>query len=299
MSPCSTRRSPRAAATRGSRSSARRTPTSSRWARPRRTRRGGRRGTRGTRARAGRLGRGHGSCGLGRARAVGPRLGHGRLDQAAVRALRQRGAAADVRDGLALRRRGVRVQPRPDRPGREDRARRRAPVLDHRGTRPARLDHGRAARGGAAAGGRAARRAARRRPERARRSSTAIEPGVRAAFERSLSPRGGARRRARRVRPPALVPLRDAVLLPRRARGGVLEPRALRRRPLRAPHRGGHVRRDGRAHARRRLRAEPKRRIMLGTYALSAGYYEAFYGQAQKVRTLLIREHREALRRST
>ncbi len=41
--------------------------------------------------------------------------------------------------------------------------------------------------------------------------------------------------------------------------------------------------------------AEPKRRIMLGTYALSAGYYDAFYGRAQKVRTLLIREHREAL----
>ncbi|MFN2471539.1 MAG: Asp-tRNA(Asn)/Glu-tRNA(Gln) amidotransferase subunit GatA [Gaiellaceae bacterium] len=39
---------------------------------------------------------------------------------------------------------------------------------------------------------------------------------------------------------------------------------------------------------------EPKRRIMLGTYALSAGYYEAFYGQAQKVRTLIRREH-EAL----
>ena len=40
---------------------------------------------------------------------------------------------------------------------------------------------------------------------------------------------------------------------------------------------------------------EPKRRIMLGTYALSAGYYDAFYGQAQRVRTLLIREHRDAL----
>ncbi len=39
---------------------------------------------------------------------------------------------------------------------------------------------------------------------------------------------------------------------------------------------------------------EPTRRIMLGTYALSAGYYEAFYGQAQKVRTLIRREH-EAL----
>ena len=41
---------------------------------------------------------------------------------------------------------------------------------------------------------------------------------------------------------------------------------------------------------------EPKRRIMLGTYALSAGYYDAFYGQAQKVRTLIIEEHRRGAR---
>jgi len=34
--------------------------------------------------------------------------------------------------------------------------------------------------------------------------------------------------------------------------------------------------------------AEVKRRIMLGTYALSAGYYDAYYAQAQKVRTLII-----------
>jgi aspartyl-tRNA(Asn)/glutamyl-tRNA(Gln) amidotransferase subunit A len=33
---------------------------------------------------------------------------------------------------------------------------------------------------------------------------------------------------------------------------------------------------------------EVKRRIMLGTYALSAGYYDAYYGQAQKVRTVII-----------
>jgi len=39
---------------------------------------------------------------------------------------------------------------------------------------------------------------------------------------------------------------------------------------------------------------EPKRRIMLGTYALSAGYYDAYYGQAQRVRTLLVREHAAA-----
>ena len=36
---------------------------------------------------------------------------------------------------------------------------------------------------------------------------------------------------------------------------------------------------------------EVKRRIMLGTYALSAGYYDAFYGTAQKVRTVIKREH--------
>jgi aspartyl-tRNA(Asn)/glutamyl-tRNA(Gln) amidotransferase subunit A len=42
---------------------------------------------------------------------------------------------------------------------------------------------------------------------------------------------------------------------------------------------------------------EPKRRIMLGTYALSAGYYEAYYGQAQKVRTAIAREHAEAFER--
>ncbi|HTO24819.1 MAG TPA: Asp-tRNA(Asn)/Glu-tRNA(Gln) amidotransferase subunit GatA [Gaiellaceae bacterium] len=42
---------------------------------------------------------------------------------------------------------------------------------------------------------------------------------------------------------------------------------------------------------------EPKRRIMVGTYALSAGYYDAFYGQAQKVRTVLAREHAEVFER--
>jgi len=39
-----------------------------------------------------------------------------------------------------------------------------------------------------------------------------------------------------------------------------------------------------------RFGAEVKRRIMLGTYALSAGYYDAYYGQAQKVRTLIKRD---------
>jgi aspartyl-tRNA(Asn)/glutamyl-tRNA(Gln) amidotransferase subunit A len=43
--------------------------------------------------------------------------------------------------------------------------------------------------------------------------------------------------------------------------------------------------------------AEVKRRIMLGTYALSTGYYDAYYLKAQKVRTLLTRDFEEGFRR--
>ena len=43
--------------------------------------------------------------------------------------------------------------------------------------------------------------------------------------------------------------------------------------------------------------SEVKRRVMLGTYALSAGYYEAYYGQAQKVRSLIIRDYEAAFER--
>jgi aspartyl-tRNA(Asn)/glutamyl-tRNA(Gln) amidotransferase subunit A len=42
--------------------------------------------------------------------------------------------------------------------------------------------------------------------------------------------------------------------------------------------------------------AEVKRRIMLGTYALSAGYYDAYYGKAQAVRTLIKRDFDEAFK---
>src|ERR1700685_2325865 len=42
--------------------------------------------------------------------------------------------------------------------------------------------------------------------------------------------------------------------------------------------------------------AEVKRRILLGTFVLSAGYYDAYYLKAQKVRTLLCRDFEEAFR---
>jgi aspartyl-tRNA(Asn)/glutamyl-tRNA(Gln) amidotransferase subunit A len=43
--------------------------------------------------------------------------------------------------------------------------------------------------------------------------------------------------------------------------------------------------------------AEVKRRVMLGTYALSSGYYDAYYGRAQKVRTLIARDFEQAWER--
>ncbi|NCC31870.1 MAG: Asp-tRNA(Asn)/Glu-tRNA(Gln) amidotransferase subunit GatA, partial [Chloroflexia bacterium] len=44
----------------------------------------------------------------------------------------------------------------------------------------------------------------------------------------------------------------------------------------------------------RRFGAEVRRRIMLGTYALSAGYYDAYYKRAQQVRTLIKRDFEQA-----
>jgi aspartyl-tRNA(Asn)/glutamyl-tRNA(Gln) amidotransferase subunit A len=44
--------------------------------------------------------------------------------------------------------------------------------------------------------------------------------------------------------------------------------------------------------------AEVKRRVILGTFALSSGYYDAYYGQAQKVRTLITRDFAAAFERA-
>jgi len=47
---------------------------------------------------------------------------------------------------------------------------------------------------------------------------------------------------------------------------------------------------------RRHFGAEAKRRIMLGTYTLSAGYYDQFYTKAQKVRTLIVNDFKKAFK---
>jgi aspartyl-tRNA(Asn)/glutamyl-tRNA(Gln) amidotransferase subunit A len=68
---------------------------------------------------------------------------------------------------------------------------------------------------------------------------------------------------------------------------------------VRYGHRAPAPRDLGDLYARTRTQGfgpEVKRRIMLGTYALSAGYYEAYYLRAQKVRTLVCRDFEEAFR---
>lgn len=60
------------------------------------------------------------------------------------------------------------------------------------------------------------------------------------------------------------------------------------------PEGGGTVEQVMAATRQAGFGAEVKRRIILGTYALSAGYYDAYYGSAQKVRTLVQRDFADA-----
>ena len=96
------------------------------------------------------------------------------------------------------------------------------------------------------------------------------------------------RRRHHRAGQPAAHGLRPRHVLHRRAGRGVGQPGPLRRDPLRPA--GSATATSSRTTSRRAATgfgAEVKRRIMLGTYALSAGYYDAYYLKAQKVRTLI------------
>ena len=124
-----------------------------------------------------------------------------------------------------------------------------------------------------------------------------IEPGVSEAVNRAIELCRELGADVGECDAPALGRVRAALLLPDRAR---------RRRPRTSPATTASA--TGCASATDDIRSmyektrdegfgdEPKRRIMLGTYALSAGYYDAYYGQAQKVRTIIRDEFAAALR---
>ena len=94
---------------------------------------------------------------------------------------------------------------------------------------------------------------------------------------------------------PSLHRLRHRLLLHHRHRRSQLEPGPLRRRPLHPRSADSATLADMYRNTRGEgFGAECKRRIMLGTYVLSAGYYDAYYLKAQKVRALIARDFARA-----
>ena len=218
--------------------------------------------------------------------------------------MRHRRPQADLRPRQPLRDRRLRELARPGRPVRARRPRRGAAPPRDRRPRRARLDVGAASRSRTSCCalpgvGRRGRLVAARRPPRA---APRVLRGRHGAGRRGPRPRGrrgarGGRRRDRR-RQPARTP---STASPRTTSS----PRPRRRRTSPATTASATATPCATATsspttsppAASGFGAEVKRRIMLGTYALSAGYYDAYYLKAQKVRTLIKQRLRRRLRR--
>ena len=234
----------------------------------------------------------------GGVRAARARFRHRRIDPAARRALRGRRRQAHLRACLALRPRSrSRVSLDQIGPFADDRRRRRA-----------------AARRRSAA---TTRSTPRRSPTLRRCSADVLGDGVaRAARRHHRGAHRRRRRRARGARRGRATPPPRSRRRARRSTGSRCRARVygLSAYYLIAPAEASSnlARYDGVRYGLRvdgddvatmnaRTRdagfgAEVKRRIMLGTYALSAGYYDAYYGQAQRVRTLIIRDFDRVVR---
>ena len=275
-------------------SSARRTWTSSRWARPPSTARTGRSQPVGPRRVPGRQQRRLGGGRRRLPRAARCRHRHRRLDPAAGGAVRHRRHEADVRPGVrygivafasSLDQIGPFARDRATRP----RCSTRSPAAT---TATARARRTRARRAADAAVGddEAASPAARQAPRPAAR----VLRGRHGAGRRGADPRGGRRARGRRRDVEEVsLPHTDYglatyyIVAPAEASANLARYDGVRygQRLGGATCSANYLATRGEGFG-----PEVKRRIMLGTYALSAGYYDAYYLKAQKVRTLIKRD---------
>ena len=214
------------------------------------------------------------------------------------------GTKPHVRRGLPLRTHRHGVESRPGGPGHPHRARRRTAARGDRRARPPRLH----------LAGRAAPRPGRRRParrgwrphrgahrRRARAERRGVPAGVRARFDEALDLLRGAGAEVVEVGCPSFTYALAAyyLIMPSEASSNLARFDGMRFGLRVEPS-------DGPVTAERVMGAtrgagfgdEVKRRIILGTYALSAGYYDAYYGSAQKVRTLIQRDFAAAFERA-
>ena len=250
----------------------------------------------GPRPRARRLRRRLGG-GAGRVRgAAGHRHRHRRLDPPARRVHRHGRGQAHLRRRLALRADRLRVVARPGRPVRPHRARRRAAARGDRrattrstpprSTRPSRPSSRRRRAG--------ARGDLVRACASASSASWAARATSRACGRRSSRPCAQLEKLGAEVVEVSCPHFEYGLaayylILPSEVSSNLARFDAMRyglrvrRRPRSAEEVMAATREAG-------FGAEVKRRIMLGTYALSSGYYDAYYGQAQKVRTLISRD---------
>ena len=228
--------------------------------------------------------------------AAGVRVRHGRIAPAARRDVRRGGLEAHLRSRVAVRPDCVRFLARSNRTADANRARCRADARRDRRRRRG----GRDERAGG--GPRLRRRVDRRYSRHARRRAGAdleqgVDPDVAGAFRASLD--------ALVARGAALVDID----LPHATYATAVYYLVATAEASSNLARYDGVRFGYRApddtlramYARTRARgfsSEVKRRIMLGTYVLSAGYYEAYYLKAQQVRTLILRDYEHAFERA-
>ena len=241
-------------------------------------------------------------CGAGRVPgAAGHRLRHRRVDPSARGADRDGRREADLRHGVAVRADRLRLVAGPGRAVRAHRAGHRAAARGDRRARPARLDVG---------GRRGARRRRRGQGGRHRRPHGRAGRGGQAVAQRRGLPAGRAgvvQRRASTSSTALGAEVSEVdcphfdyslaayyLILPSEVSSNLARFDAMRY-GLRVGDDGTHSAEEVMALTRAAgFGPEVKRRIMIGTYALSAGYYDAYYNQAQKVRTLIARDLDEA-----